>query len=105
MKRQMNEYVLLLNNAAESSPLPEAAAAFNSQLAKWLQDNGASADVLRTETGAQSAAVSMVCTEEIARRVVEAFSGTVASIRMDRENIITIPAPLPKKTRRPGFGA
>ena len=102
MKRQMNEYVLLLNNAAESSPLPDAAAVFNAQLAKWVQDNGASADVIRTEAGAQSA-VNMVCTEEIARRVAEAFAGTVASIRMDRENVITLPAPLQKKSRRPGF--
>ena len=93
MKKQMNEYKLQLNGDAP---------AFNTQMIKWVQEQGASCDLLRSETSEQ--AVNVVCTEEIARRVVEAFSGAVAPIRMDRENIITIPAPLQKKTRSPGFG-
>lgn len=98
MKKQMNEYVVLFSNAAESSPLP--ATSFSETFSKWAQDKGFASDVLRTEAGPKG--MNVVCTEDIARQVVEAFFGTVASIHMDKENVITIPAPMPKKTRRPG---
>jgi hypothetical protein len=100
----MNEYVLLLNNVAESSPLPAASAsvAFNAKVAQWIQDNGATADVIRTEASADASKVSMICTEDVARRVAESFAGAVGSVKMQKENVITIPDPLPKKTRRPG---
>jgi hypothetical protein len=101
MKKQMNEYVVLFNNVAESSPLP--ATSFSETFAKWAQDKGFASDVLRTEAGPQS--MNVVCTEDVARQVVETFPGAVASIRMDRENVMTIPAPLAKKTRRPGLEA
>ena len=101
MMKQMNEYVVLFNNAVENLPLP--ATSFSDTFAKWAQDKGFASDVLRTETGPQS--MNVVCTEDIARQVVDAFSGTVGSIRMDKENVITIPAPLPKKARSPGFGS
>ena len=103
MTKQMNEYVLLLKSD-EASPLPAPAAAFNSQLAQWLQDSGAAEDVIRTEPAAVSPKVSVICTESLARRIAEAFS-TVASITMGKENVITLPDPLPKKTRRAGFEA
>jgi hypothetical protein len=101
MTKQMNEYVLLFNNAAESSPLP--AGQFSERFAKWAEQTGIASDVLRTEN--KSEGMTVVCTEEIARRAVEAFSGTVGSIRMDKENVMTIPAPLRKKARRPEFEA
>jgi hypothetical protein len=100
--KQMNQYILLLKNDAEASPLP--AAGFLTQLADWVKLNDASADVLRTEASPQ-AAVSMVCTEDVASRVAKAFAGAVASVRMDRQNVMTFPDPLPRKTRRPGFAA
>ncbi len=100
--KQMNQYVLLLKNEAEAMPLP--AAGFVSQLTTWVQQN-ASSDVLRTEETPQPAAVRVICTEDAASRVAQAFAGAVAAVRMDKENVITFPDPIPKKTRRPGFGS
>jgi hypothetical protein len=98
MKKQMNEYVVLFNNAAESSSLPGTS--FSETFTNWAQGKGFASDVLRTETGPLG--MNVVCTEDIARQVAEAFSGTVGSIRMEKENVITIPAPMQKKTRTPG---
>jgi hypothetical protein len=100
MAKQMNEYVVLFRNEAESSSLPASSpgAAFNAQLAKWVQENHVGADVIRTE--AEGPKVSMICTDDVAHRVVEAFAQSVVAVRMDRENVITIPDPLPKKKRR-----
>lgn len=102
MTKQMNQYELLLKSD-DASPLPASpAASFNLKLAQWVQDNGAADDFIRTETAVQPALVHVVCTEAIARRIAETFT-TIASVRMDKENVITLPDPLPKKTRRPGF--
>ena len=99
MTKQMNEYVLLFKSA-DAVPLPDVpAAAFSDELSQWVRRNGASDDVLRTEA-APTAGVRMVCTDNLARRIADAF-GAVASLRMDKENVITFPDPLPKKTRRP----
>lgn len=97
MTKQMNEYTLLFRSA-DAVPLPTAPTVLSDELSQWVKRNGASDDVIRTEAAA-GAGVRMVCTDDLARRVADAF-GAVASVRMDKENVITLPDPLPKKTRR-----
>lgn len=103
--KQMNQYVLLLNNVAEFAPLPAApatvVAGFMPKLTAWAQEN--SADVIRTEAEPQMARISIVCTAEAASRAAQAFADAVSGVRMDKENVITFPDPLPRKLRRPGF--
>lgn len=94
MSKKMNEYELEFNSAAGSAPQEEVAA--------WLAQNE---DVARTQTMTEGGRrkLALVSTEEVARRVAEAFSGTVASIQMAKENVVTIPDAYKKKARRPGF--
>jgi hypothetical protein len=116
MTKRMNEYVLMLNptagfalNHGEEYQAGAQAEVFRGSLSKWLKDQQAAEDVIRTEAGTTQMrgepAVSIVCTEDIARRVVEAFHGKVANYWMSKENVVTIPAPVAKKARRPGFGS
>jgi hypothetical protein len=95
MTKQMNEYLLLVTANAD---------AFNAQLSQWVSTSGAAADVIRSEPRHEHPAVSIVCTEEIARQVAETFADRISGTHLHRENVVTLPAPLPKKIRRPGFG-
>lgn len=95
MTKRMNEYIFVLNANADL---------FNLQLSQWVNTSGAAADVLRFEPRREHPAVSIICTEDIARRVVETFADHISGTHLSRENVVTLPSPLPKKARRPGFG-
>lgn len=91
MSRKMNEYELIFNASAGTAPREE--------VAKWLEQND---DVGHAEPK-DATKLAVVATEDVARKVVESFNGTVAKIELRRENAITVPSPYQKKARRPGF--
>jgi hypothetical protein len=100
MPKQMNEYVLLLNTG-DAEPLKDTA--FQSELSSWLTAHEVAADVVRSGPGSAAHSFNLVCTAEVARDVIGAFGAQIAASQMARENVITIPDPLPKKTRSPGY--